>query len=164
MTYTRTLTVMTLLAAFLAPPCFVLAQDRADVELRAAIETETVKGNLKDAIAVYAKLAKSPNRAVAAKALVQMGQCYEKLGQADARNAYEQVIAQFADQAEQVQIARAKLAALTIAEQKPKFTKIRVPTTLPGGGYYRICSFSGRPAACVCLRRQRVAASRPRRI
>ena len=131
MTCTRTLTVITLLAAFLAPPCFVLAQDRAEVELRAAIETETVKGDLKAAIAVYAKLAKSSNRAVAAKALVQMGQCYEKLGQADARKAYEQVIKEFADQAEQVQVARTKLAALTIAERKPKFTKIRVPTKLP---------------------------------
>jgi Tol biopolymer transport system component len=37
----------------------------------------------------------------------------------------------FSDQTEVASKARTKLAALTIAEQKPKFTKIRVPTKLP---------------------------------
>jgi len=131
MSHTRTLAVIALLAAFFALPCFVPAQDKAEVELRAAMELETVKGDLKGAIASYAKLAKGSNRPVAARALVQMGQCYEKLGQADARAVYERVIREFADQAEQVQVARTKLAALTMEGHKPTFTRIRVPTKLP---------------------------------
>lgn len=126
MSHTKTLAVITLLAAFLAPPCFVPAQDRAEVELRTAMEMETVKGDLKGAIALYSKLAKGSNRPVAAKALVQMGQCYEKLGQADARAAYERVIKEFADQSEQVQAARARLAALGGTQNRTAGTDITV--------------------------------------
>jgi hypothetical protein len=42
-----------------------------------------------------------------------MGQCYEKLGDAQARKAYEQVVREFADQKEAVEQARALLAAST---------------------------------------------------
>ncbi|MEE8200589.1 MAG: hypothetical protein V3R29_05400, partial [Candidatus Acidoferrales bacterium] len=55
----------------------------------------------------------SENRPAVAKALLQMGQCYEKLGNAEAREAYERVLRDYAEQAEQVGAARARLAALT---------------------------------------------------
>jgi len=91
-----------------------LAQSKADVALRAAIETETVKGDLKAAIEQYKAIATGSDRAAAAKALVRMGQCYDKLGAAqakEAQEAYERVIAQFADQSEAVAEARKHLAA-----------------------------------------------------
>ncbi len=107
--------------------------DQGEVLLQKAIHKETVEGKLEEAIQIYKEVytTSKNNRALAAKALVQMGQCYEKLGNAEARNAYEQVIKEFADQGEQVQAARTKLAALAAPEAKPKFTKIRVPTKLP---------------------------------
>jgi len=107
--------------------------DQGEVLLQTAIHKEMVEGKLEEAIQIYRNVftTNRNNRALAAKALVQMGQCYEKLGNAEARKAYEQVVQEFADQGEQVQAARTRLAALTITEQKPKFTRIRVPTKLP---------------------------------
>jgi Tol biopolymer transport system component len=91
--------------------------NKAEVALQAAIKTETVDGNLKGAIEQYKKIVSSygNNHAVAAKALVRMGQCYEKLGEAqakEARAAYERVVRDYADQAEIVAQARVRLAAL----------------------------------------------------
>ncbi len=85
--------------------------NKAEVALQAAIKTETVDGNLKGAIEQYQKLANSSDRAVAAKALIRMGQCYEKLGDVEATKAYERVMRDFADQKEAVEQARALLSA-----------------------------------------------------
>ncbi len=68
--------------------------------LQAAIKAEMVDGDLKGAIELYRKLAAGGDRGVAAKALVRMGQCYEKLGDAQARQAYDRVVRDFADQKE----------------------------------------------------------------
>jgi Tol biopolymer transport system component len=86
----------------------------AEKQLEAAIHREVVLGDLKGAIEQYKKiLAQNPkSRAVAAQALFHMGQCQEKLGQAEARKAYERVVRDFADQAEIVAQARVRLAAL----------------------------------------------------
>jgi Tol biopolymer transport system component len=86
--------------------------NKAEVALQAAIKTETVDGNLKGAIEQYKKLAQGANKPVAARALVQLGGCYEKQGNADARKTYEQVLSKFGDQKDAVAAARARLAAL----------------------------------------------------
>jgi Tol biopolymer transport system component len=93
----------------LAMAALLFAQ--ADSALEKAIRTETLEGNLKGAIEQYKKLAQGKDRAVAAKALVRMGQCYEKLGDAESRKAYERVVREFADQKEAVEEARKHLAA-----------------------------------------------------
>ena len=90
---------------------------RAEVALQAAIKIETIDGDLKAAIEAYKKVAATygSDRAVAAKALVRAGQCYEKLGEAQAKEAratYGRVVRDYADQAEIVAQARARLAAL----------------------------------------------------
>jgi len=91
--------------------------NKAEVALQAAIKTETVDGDLKSAIEQYKKIVAQPGagRATVATALLRMGQCHEKLGDADtreARKAYEQVVRDYADQAEIVAQARVRLAAL----------------------------------------------------
>ena len=109
----------TVLAAFvvalLVLPAVVAEQaDQAEVQLKAAITKETVDGDLKAAIELYRKIAQSSNRPVAARALIRMGQCYEKLGDAqarEARKAYERVVREFADQKDAAEQARALLAA-----------------------------------------------------
>jgi Tol biopolymer transport system component len=80
-----------------------------------ALVKERAEGNLQEAIDLYDRIVRGfpGDHALAAKALVQMGQCYEKLGQAGAEKAYERVIREYADQAEPLQVARARLAALT---------------------------------------------------
>jgi hypothetical protein len=49
---------------------------------------------------------------------VQMGGCYEKLGRAEARKAYERVVRDYADQPETVAQARARLSKLSSADNK----------------------------------------------
>jgi Tol biopolymer transport system component len=86
----------------------------ADVLLGAALHQEEVEGNFEAAIETYKKiLADYPdNRPLAAKALLQMGRCYEKLGKSGARMAYERLVREYADQADQVKLARNRLASL----------------------------------------------------
>jgi Tol biopolymer transport system component len=103
-----------LLGAALAAgfPANQAKDDRAEVALQAALKKEAVDGDLKGAIELYQKIAQGTNRAVAAKALLRMGQCHEKLGNAEARTAYQRVVRDYADQAEIVAQARVRLAAL----------------------------------------------------
>jgi WD40 repeat protein len=100
-------------------------RDQAEVQLQAAITKETVDGDLEGAIGLYKKIvaAHAGNRAVAAKALVRMGQCYEKLGMAESRKAYERVVRDFSDQNEQASVARGRLSTLG---QGPTAAGVRV--------------------------------------
>src|SRR6266568_9109508 len=95
-----------LLAALLAT-----AQKTPESMLGAALHREEVQGDLKGAIAAYQKVVAAPgvSRKTAAEALVRMGQCYEKLGDAESRKAYERVVLEYADQKEAVAMARARL-------------------------------------------------------
>jgi Tol biopolymer transport system component len=108
-----------LLAAYLMAVGVAAAPPQAasaEKQLEAAIHREQVLGDVKGAVEQYKQLAQSSTRAVAAQALVHLGQCYEKLGEAqlkDARATYERVVKEFGDQAEPTKLARARLSALT---------------------------------------------------
>jgi Tol biopolymer transport system component len=88
--------------------------DSAESLLQAATKKELVDGNLKAAIEGYRKAlaAAGSNRAVAAKALLRLGECYEKQGNAEARQAYERLVKEYSDQKEQARDAGARLAAM----------------------------------------------------
>ena len=90
------------------------AQTRGEgeVALRAAMETETVKGDLQSAIEQYRKIAAGSDRSLAARALIRMAECYQKLGDAQARQIFAQVVRDYADQQDAAAIARTRLAAL----------------------------------------------------
>ena len=110
-----TLFLLTGLLCMGPPAVYPVSQakdDRAEVALQAAIKKEMVDGDLKGAIEQYKKIAQSGNRAAAARALVRMGQCQERLGEAEARNAYEKVVREYADQTEAAAEARTRLVAL----------------------------------------------------
>ena len=96
------------------------AQDPADVALQAAIRKEVVDGDLQAAIEQYGAIAKGTNHAAAAQALLRMGRCYERLGNAKASETYERVLKQFADQKEAAQEARDRLAVLVSVHEKPR--------------------------------------------
>src|SRR5438128_5302142 len=74
----------------------------AEALLGAAIHQEEAEGNLETAIAGYKKFLSQygNNRPLAAKAQYHLGLAYEKLGNAEARKAYERVVNEFADQKE----------------------------------------------------------------
>jgi len=110
----------------------------ADVLLGAALHQEEVEGNLEAAIRTYKKLlADYPdNRPLAARALLQMGRCYEKLGKEGARNAYERLVRDYADQNGAAAQARTRLAALRkppVASKEPALATRKI-WTLPDIG------------------------------
>lgn len=94
----------------------VLAAQSGDpgVLLQRAIRKESVEGDLKGAIDLYKKViaGAAKNRAAAAKALLRLGECYEKQGNAEARRAYERLVKEFSDQKDQAREAEARLAAM----------------------------------------------------
>jgi len=97
-----------------AAPTQVENNHQAELLLQEAHHRALVDGDLERAIELCKKIVAehSGNRAVTAKALVQMGGCYEKLGRAEARTAYERVVREYSDQSEIVAQARVRLAAL----------------------------------------------------
>ncbi len=129
----RFLITVSIAGALLAFGSGVAAEVSAEVALRAAIEKETVKGDLKGAIDQYKKLAQDKDRSVAAKALLRMGQCYEKLGDGEARIAYERVVREFGDQKEAVAQAEKLLAA---KGRRETGLVARLITNVPDGGSY----------------------------
>ncbi len=84
-------------------------------ELRAAIDKANVEGDLPGAIkqlqAIVDRYGRT-DRVTAATALMQMAECYQKLGDAQARTAYERVLRDFADVPAVAASARSRLAAL----------------------------------------------------
>jgi len=93
----------------------ILAGQTADmgVTLERAIRKENVEGDLSGAIELYKQVvAKAANRADVAKALLGLGECYEKQGSAEAQKAYERLVKEFGDQAEAARTAQSRLAAM----------------------------------------------------
>ena len=108
----------------------LIQQETAKELFERALYLEETKGDLEKAIEVYKQVIKKfpDERATAAKAQLHIGLCYEKLGYAEAVKAYELVLQKYADQPEQVAVARNQLAALRA--EKPgglTVTKIEGP-------------------------------------
>jgi len=78
-----------------------------------ALATERADGNLQQAIKLYERVARefASDRALAARALVRMADCYTKLGNAQARAIYERVTREYPEQTAAVQEARTRLQA-----------------------------------------------------
>jgi Tol biopolymer transport system component len=84
-----------------------------------ALAKERAEGNLEEAIVLYQKIAEeSEDEALAAKAQLRIGICYEKLGRDEAQKAYQTVIEKFPNQTEQVAEARARMAELKAPPKK----------------------------------------------
>ncbi len=93
------------------------AQESARLFQKGLVKEEG-EGSLKEAIEIYKQLVENPaaERSVRAKALLHVGICYEKLGQKEAKKAYEKLIADFADQEKIVAIGKEKLSRLNIEQ------------------------------------------------
>jgi Tol biopolymer transport system component len=96
--------------------------------LVAARHTATVDGDLKGAIEAYRKIVEGStgDRALAARALVEMAECHQKLGDDEAARIYARVVRDYADQADAVSIARAKLAGGASASASKSVTTRQV--------------------------------------
>jgi len=115
-TPTRRLLVVMILAALLtASSAIAQKDDQAEVLMQAAHQKQLVEGQLEKAIQLYKRIVQehSENHAVAAQALLEIGQCYEKLGNTEARKAYERLLRDYGDQNDAAAQARTRLAALS---------------------------------------------------
>jgi Tol biopolymer transport system component len=88
-------------------------EKKANELIQAAQAKETIQGDLKGAIASYGQAVHEAgaNRGLAAIALVRMAECYQKMGDMEARKIFEQVVREYGDQKEAVAEARARLGA-----------------------------------------------------
>lgn len=123
------------------------AAAQAEKQLEAARHKEVVDGDLKAAADQYRKIAaqfaKQPD--IAARALYQLGQVQEKLGQAEARKSYERIVKEYASADQYAAQARARLAALggaaTIASGGMSLRRL---DSRPAFSYMRGVSSDGR--------------------
>jgi Tol biopolymer transport system component len=127
-------------------PLVAQKPEAAESLLQTAVKREVVDGNLAGAIEGYKKAlaAAKGNRSVAAKALIGMAECYQKLGDAQSRAIYDRVIRDYADQKEAVAAARAglgvKVASNIGGNTRQVWTKL-------GGSPYGPVSRDGRYVA-----------------
>lgn len=111
MTTIRTIaTGLLLLGVIVAGPSAQRGAD-AEVLLHAAGHADLVEGDVDKAVRLYRDvIARFPgDRPVVARALLKLGACYEKMGQAQARATYERLLRDYADQTDAARIARARL-------------------------------------------------------
>ena len=121
----RTIINVSLVLALLSGSGAAAQPDQAAIDLAAAIRTETIDGDLDAAIQQYATIAETSDRAIAAEALIRMGGAYEKLGKPEALEVYQQVLNEYADEAEPVAEARGRLAALDVERVAPPTLTVR---------------------------------------
>ena len=112
------LTTFTLALALAVTGIRVDAQSGYDLFSK-ALATERADGDLRAAIQLYERIVREfpGDRTLAARALVRIGECHEKLGQREAIAFYQRIVRDFADQAESASIARGRLAALDAGDR-----------------------------------------------
>ncbi len=127
--------IVLFMACLLGTSAFLLSQSAAALFEQGLLK-ENAEGDLNGAIAVFSRVAgdKAADPSIRAKAQLHIGMCYEKLGQREARTAYQKVIDGYPQQHQEVALAREKLARLGAASKevagKPTFTKIDLPNRI----------------------------------
>ncbi|UCG85366.1 MAG: PD40 domain-containing protein, partial [Gemmatimonadota bacterium] len=110
----RRITVVTLTFLFLLTAANIaVAQDGRELFQQALVK-ERANGDFRGAIEIYERIVRefATDRALAARALVQMGRCHEMLGSEEAQHAYGRVLQEYGDQTEMAEEARVRLTAL----------------------------------------------------
>ncbi|MDP2037816.1 MAG: tetratricopeptide repeat protein, partial [Ignavibacteria bacterium] len=92
----------------------IAQQNKAEQLYQQALYEMEGKGDYSKAIESFTLvMTKFPKeKVIAAKALLNIGRCYEKLGKSEAQKAYERIIIEFKDQLQIVAEARTRLALL----------------------------------------------------
>jgi Tol biopolymer transport system component len=112
-------------------------------QFEAAVTLVEGRGDCPAAVPVFETVAAGADRALAARALVYLGACYERLGNEKARQAYRRVIEQFPDQRAAARQARVRLAALDRTSQSLQLTLRRLWSQAPP----RDLDWAGPPSA-----------------
>jgi len=107
-----------------------------EVEMESAMHRENVIGDLNGAMQQYKALVAAPGtpKPLAARALLRIGRCQEKLGhREEAYDAYRRIANDFGDQTEIASLARTKLAAWS-GPRNLKFEE-GIPGKVPPGWF-----------------------------
>ena len=107
-----------------------------------AVTLMEARGDCRAASPIFARVAEGNDRSLAARALVYLGTCHERLGRAEAAATYRRVIERFPEQRTAVAEARRRLTALApVATTRPARTPTlrqaweqRPPFIASGGG------------------------------
>jgi Tol biopolymer transport system component len=142
MRFARTRTALTLFVVATITATGIGAQQGtpADALLGQALHLEEVESNFAGAIEIYKKVAADPKapRTTVARSLLQLGGCYERLGQqVEARAAFERVVKNYADSGVVLAVARERLAAMQAGAAGPSERVITTDRTLGGIGVQR---------------------------
>jgi len=99
----------------------VQAQSSQQLFQKGMIQEEG-EGNLTEAIEIYNSIVNNADedRELRAKALLHVGICYEKLGNQNARKAYQKLISEYSDQSDIVAMGRENLRGLKKSDIIPK--------------------------------------------
>ena len=110
------ITLSILLTLFLLPEAF--PQEPAEQLYEEALFKKEAEGDLEGAMQLFLKIiADFPEeREMSAKAQLQIGMCYEKLGMEQALKAYQKVVDDYPEQTEEVRLAREKISILLKAQ------------------------------------------------
>ena len=134
---------------FIASSKDALPQESAEQLYEAALFKKEAEGDLEGAIQLFQKIiAEYPkDRKMSARAQLQIGICYEKLGLKEALKAYKEVIDNYPEQEEEVREARENLSLLvrakTVLEKRDTEFKIRQFSS-PDVDIYGLPSLDGR--------------------
>ena len=133
----------------MAPSRAAQQVSEAELQFREAMHKQEVEGDLGGAIKLYQRIAstRNGNRAIVAKALLQLGDCYEKQGNTEARRAYERVVRDFSDQGEVARLARARLAEIAPTPDRRRDVTARRIHEWPQISFIRTVTRDGRYAA-----------------
>jgi Tol biopolymer transport system component len=114
------------------------AQSALDL-FQQGLELERAKGDLAGAMQIYQRIVRefAADKPVAANALFRLAYCQERIGQAQARKSYEQLLRDYSDQTAVADEARTRLAALTPAENAPRNPAIFIAEMDPRTGTIR---------------------------
>ena len=95
-----------------------LPQESAEGLYEGAIFKKEAEGDLEGAIQLFLKIIISfpDNRKMGAKAQLQIGICYEKMGMKQALKAYQKVAESYPEQTEEIKLAKEKIAILLKAQ------------------------------------------------
>ncbi len=106
------MTKQMMMTAALWTAALLAADPASQQKLQRAIDLMQTKGDLPAAMPLFEDAAKSSDRAVAARALLYLGQCQERQGKERAQATYQRIAKDFGDQREIADRAKARLAAL----------------------------------------------------
>ncbi|MEP7365437.1 MAG: hypothetical protein ABI972_19455 [Acidobacteriota bacterium] len=112
-----------LLAATLLAAALYAADPAREQTLQRAIDLMESKGDMGRAMPLLEDAARSADKALAARALLYLGQGQERQGTEQARATYERIIKEFGGQTETVAVARRRLTGLGGAHSSPTLTK-----------------------------------------